>query len=105
MIHWGWLVLAVFLSALFGAGIMALLAAKGQGDRCDECAVRLLSKKACEECLARMRVDMETYVNMRDAEIGRQIRESQQAVLRELMAFGRDPNLCDLAEEHNVEVE
>ena len=88
--NWG-LIGAFVVGSLFGVVLMAQFAAKGQGDRCEECAVRLLSKKACEECESRsvaFHIGPMTY--------GR----------GQLMRInGRDPNLSDLAEKHNAEVE
>ena len=76
MIHWGWVAAAFVAGSLFGVVLMAQFAAKGQGDRCAECKYREITG---DEYRALARMDVS--------------------------GIGRDPNLSDLAEEHNLEVE
>ena len=113
MIHWGWLILAVMLSASFGAFIMAQFAANGQADRCDECphnAKKLM--QMYENCVAyRIGSEFMAAMDMRGAErnpapgvgdwtdgLGGGLRDLGNVVLQRC-----DPNLSDLAEEHNLE--
>jgi hypothetical protein len=93
MIHWGWVVAAFVTGTWFGIIIEGLFAAKGAQDRCDG-------------CLSRMRVDMETRVNMRDAEIGRRVREVSLRALHDLaVEAADDPNLSDLGAEHRLDIQ
>ena len=108
MIHWGWLILAVMLSASFGAFIMAQFAANGQADRCDECELDYWTKRNWAEQKALLDEDLKRWVARGDASgvgvgdwtdgLGGGLRDLGNVVLQRC-----DPNLSDLAEEHNLE--
>lgn len=102
MIPWGWLIAAVILGASFGAFIMAQFAAKGQADRCAECGFdpSLRGYRRVDDTNEVRKVE-----NIRfDDYLAEQLKDPGFRVAWEAETR-RDPNLSDLGEEHNVEVD